>query len=106
MAVGVLGQAAGAAATEVRVFTAPPGITTSVTAIFVCNRGAATTFRLRITFAGAHTAENRQYLYFDTALRANDTLVIPYSIAMSDGQTIYGRGASANVNFVVMGKTS
>ena len=106
MAVGVLGEAAGGAATEVRVFTAPPGVVTSVTAIFVCNRGAATTFRLRITFAGAHTAENRQYLYFDTALPANDTLVIPYSISMSDGQTLYGRGASANVNFVVLGKSS
>jgi hypothetical protein len=103
---GILAQVAGAAATEVLVYTAPPGETATITAIWMVNRGAATTFRLRATLAQSNTAENRQYLYYDTTLPANDSMVVPLGMALSSGQSLYGQGASANVNFVVFGVSS
>ena len=45
--------------------------------ILVCNRGAATTFRISIAYAGA-TDDLSQYMYYDTALPANSTFLVEF----------------------------
>ena len=103
---GILAQVAGAAATEVLVYTSPPNETTSITALFIVNRGAASSFRLRATFSGDNTATTRQYLYYDTPIKINDTLAVTTSITLGPGESLVGRGTSADINFVVFGRSA
>ena len=49
-----------------------------LTSIVVCNLGSATTFRISIAYEGA-TDDPSQYLYYDTALDANDTKIIEFA---------------------------
>lgn len=103
---GILAQVAGAAATEVLVYTSPPNETTSITTLFIVNRGAASNFRLRATFSGDGTASNRQYLYYDTAIDVNETLAVSAGITLGPGESLFGQGTSANINFVVFGRSA
>lgn len=98
---GILAQTNGAAATEVLIYTAAG--TTSITSLFIVNRGAASSFRVRAALNDGAAVESRQYLYFDTALPANETLAVSLAIVLGPGQSLYGYGTSANIHFVLFG---
>lgn len=96
----ILGQAALAATTLTDVYTVPGSTQAVVSSVVVCNRsGSATTFRLSLAVAGAADA-NKQYLYFDVALPANDTFVATIGIALGAADVVraYTAGSSVSVN--------
>ena len=96
----VLGQLACAATTEETVYTVPNLAQTTISLITVCNRsGSAVTFRLYVAVAGAST-DNKQYLYYDYSIAANDTLRVGCGVTLnqSDEVQFYASAASLSVN--------
>lgn len=98
----VLGQSALAAATLTDVYTVPGATQAVVSSVTICNRGAATTFRLAVAVAGlADTA--KQYIYYDVALPANDTFIATVGVTLGAADVIRAYAASANVSANVYG---
>ena len=72
----ILGQSNPAATTATTLYTVPSSTSTRVTTIAVCNTSnAARTFRLWFAIAAAIDT-TAQYLYYGTALAANDTFIV------------------------------
>ena len=100
----VLGQLAAAATTAETLYTVPGATTAVVSSIVVCNRGAtATTFRISIRVAGAG-ADNKQYLYYDTIIPANDTFVATLGISLGAADVITTYAGAAQVTFQAFGE--
>ena len=62
--------------------TCAAGRTEDIT-VYICNRGAATTFRLSLAMAGA-ADDLKQYIYYGSALPANDSLKETFTINQND----------------------
>lgn len=90
------------ATTLTDVYTAALGRQVPVT-IYICNRGAATTFRLSIAVAGEANG-NKQYLYYDSVLPINNTL--KESFVLTENDVIRVFAGSANVSVTVMADES
>ena len=70
-----LGQAAPLATTETTLYTVPAVTTAVCSSLICCNRGAtSTTFRVSVSVGGGATA-NKDYIYYDLAIPANDTFI-------------------------------
>ena len=96
----VLGQAAPSTATTTDLYAVPDLNQTTVSSLVVCNRtGGALTFRVSIHVAGA-SADNKQYLYYDKSVAANDyiTLVIGITIKESDVMRVYASSGDFSFN--------
>lgn len=93
------------AATDILLFVCPfEGFVTS--RIFVCNRsGGGVTFRLAVTphNLDATAPGASEYLYFDKAVAANDTLVVPPGLTLERGDQVWVRGSSTSVSFTLFG---
>ncbi len=100
--VKILGQQAPGATTETALYTVPASTSAVVSSIFICNRGTAATFRISIDQAGGGTA-NKDYLYYDTALPANDTLLITAGVTLAATDVINVYASSANLSFSAFG---
>jgi len=100
----VLGQLAAAATTAETLYTVPGATSAMVSSIVVCNRGAtATTFRVSVRVAGAG-ADNKQYLYYDVALPANDTFVASLGIGLATTDVVTTYAGAAQVTFSLFGE--
>lgn len=99
----ILGQAAPSATTETDLYVVP-ALTSSVISTFtVCNRGASTaSFRVSISAAGAATA-NKDYIYYDLVLAANDTFAATLGITLATTDKIRVYSSTANLSFNVFG---
>ena len=100
---GLLAQSQPSAAAESLIYTAPQSTTATISTMFICNQGAATTFRVRVAFRGEETATTRQYIYYGTAIAANDTIAVTGGMTLSDGESMYGYSVSGNVSFSLFG---
>ncbi len=99
----ILGQSAPAATTEVDLYSVPGGTTAAVSSVVVCNRGGtATTFRVSIAAGGGGTG-SKDYLYYDTALPANDTFVATLGITIAGGDKIRIYAGNGNLSFSAFG---
>jgi hypothetical protein len=98
----VLGQNAPGATSESDLYTVPAATTAAVSSVVICNRGAETTFRISVSVNGAATA-NKDYLYYDTIVPANETYVATIGITMGDTDKIRVYAGSANVSFSAFG---
>lgn len=88
-----------AATTDTDAYTCPDYKTALIETLYICNRGAATTFRVWIAPAGVATA-NDQYLYYDTAIGANQTLKVDDVAArLSETDVLRVRSLSGDVTF-------
>lgn len=100
LAFGALGQSAPAATTLTDAYTVPAGKRATL-AVFACNRSTATTFRISVAPNGATDAVG-QYLVFDAALDANETLgTMQFTATAGDVVRVYS--TSGNVTFNVNG---
>jgi len=100
----VLGQSAPGATTPADLYTVPPVTTAVLSSIVVCNRGAtATTFRVSVAVAGAAT-EDKQYLYYDVAIPANETFSATLGIGLGAADKVRGYAGNANLTFQVFGE--
>ena len=96
----VLAQSAPSATTNTDVYTVGSGKSAVVSTITVCNRAATSaTYRIAIRVAGA-TIANEDYIAYDAALPANDTisLTLGITLAATDVVTVYASSANLSIN--------
>jgi hypothetical protein len=99
-----LGQSAPGATTETTLYTVPASTSAVCSSIVICNRGtSSTTFRVSVAVGGGATG-NKDYLYYDVPLSANDTFIatIGVSLATTDKVKVYA--GNANLSFNLFGQ--
>lgn len=102
----LLGQNAPAATTETDLYTVPGATNTTVSTIIVCNRGAtAATFRISIADGGGATT-NKDYLYYDLPLAANDSYAATLGITLEATDKVKVYASTANLSFNLFGVES
>jgi hypothetical protein len=102
MAYKVLGQLA-ATTTATAVYTVPSSTETVVSTITVCNRAAsAKTYRITVR-PNDDTLADKQYLAYDVAIAANDTVALTLGITMDATDKIYVSGSTNDLSFNVFG---
>lgn len=98
-----LGQSAPGATTATDLYTVPSATNTVCSSIVVCNRSTATTFRISVAVGGGATA-NKDYLYYDVPIAANDTFIATIGIALSATDVVRVYAGSANLSFNLFGQ--
>lgn len=98
----ILGQAALAATTLTDVYTVPGSTSAVISTISICNRGAATTFRVSVAIAGASDTV-AQYTHYDVPIAANDSFLITAGYTLATTDKIRAYAASANVSVNIFG---
>jgi hypothetical protein len=99
-AIKVLGQLDAAATTSETLYTVPDLNLTTVSSLVACNRnGSAETFRVSVHVEGA-VADDKQYLYYDKEVPANDSLaiIIGMTLNQSDVVKVYAGGTGMSFN--------
>ena len=99
----VLGQVDTAATTVTTLYTVPSATVTTISSIVVANRtGSAITFRLSVHVAGA-SADDKQYLYYDKSVAANDSLAIVIGITLNQTDVLKVYASAVDMSFNVFG---
>lgn len=99
----VLGQQAPGATTPTVLYTVPAATQAVASSLAVCNRGGtATTFRVSVSVGGGATA-NKDYLYYDTAVPANDTYTATIGVSMGAADVVRVYAGNANLSFSLFG---
>lgn len=99
----VLGQAAPSTATTTDLYAVPDLNQTTVSSLVVCNRtGGALTFRVSIHVAGA-SADNKQYLYYDKSVAANDTFSAVLGLTLAQSDEVKVRPSADGLSFNMFG---
>jgi hypothetical protein len=99
----VLGQVDPAATTTTVLYTVPDKTQTTVSSIVAANRtGSAITFRLSVHVGGA-SADDKQYLYYDKSVAANDTLTIVIGITLDQTDVIKVYTSAVDMSFNIFG---
>ena len=99
----VLGQVATAATTVTTLYTVPSETVTTISSIVAANRtGSAITFRLSVHVAGA-SADDKQYLYYDKSVAANDSLTIVIGITLNQTDVLKVYASAVDMSFNVFG---
>jgi len=99
----VLGQVDTAATTVTTLYTVPSETVTTISSIVAANRtGSAITFRLSVHVAGAG-ADDKQYLYYDKSVAANDSLAIVIGITLNQTDVLKVYASAVDMSFNVFG---
>ena len=99
----VLGQLDPAATTVTTLYTVPDMTQTTVSSIVAANRtGSAITFRLSVHVGGA-TANDKQYLYYDKSVAANDSLSIVLGMTLNQTDVVKVYTSAVDMSFNVFG---
>tara|TARA_R110000824_G_scaffold65112_2_gene169875 strand:+ start:10588 stop:10926 length:339 start_codon:yes stop_codon:yes gene_type:complete len=99
----VLGQLDPSATTVTTLYTVPDMTQTTISSIVAANRtGSAITFRLSVHVAGAG-ADDKQYLYYDKSVAANDSLPIVIGITLNQADVLKVYTSAVNMSFNVFG---
>lgn len=99
----VLGQLNPSATTATTLYTVPAATSAVCSTIAICNQSSSPgSFRIAIRTAGA-TLDPKQYIAYDTAIPANDTIsmTIGITLATTDVVTVYA--SSSNLSFNLFG---
>ncbi len=94
---GILGQEAPSATTATELYVVPSAKQATCKVIVAERGGAAATFRVSIRVGGAGAA-NEQYIAYDTAIAANDSLAT-VSFMVNEDDEVYVYASSANLSF-------
>lgn len=99
----VLGQVDPSATTTTTLYTVPSETVTTISSIVAANRtGSAITFRLSVHVAGAG-ADDKQYLYYDKSVAANDSLTIVIGITLNQTDVLKVYTSAVDMSFNVFG---
>ena len=99
----VLGQVDPAATTTTVLYTVPDMTQTTVSSIVAANRtGSAITFRLSVHVAGAG-ANDKQYIYYDKSVAANDSLPIVIGITLNQTDVLEVYTSAVDMSFNIFG---
>ena len=99
----VLGQVDPAATTTTVLYTVPDKTQTTVSSIVAANRtGTAITFRLSVNVGGA-SADDKQFLFYDKSVAANDSLSIVIGITLDQTDVITVYTSAVDMSFNIFG---
>jgi len=99
----VLGQLDPAATTVTVLYTVPDMTQTTVSSIVAANRtGSAITFRLSVHVGGA-SADDKQFIYYDKSVAANDSLSIVLGITINQTDVVKVYKSAVNMSFNKVG---
>ena len=99
----VLGQVDPAATTITVLYTVPDMTQTTVSSIVAANRtGSAITFRLSVHVGGA-SANDKQFIYYDKSVAANDSLPIVIGITLNQTDVLKVFTSAVDMSFNVFG---
>ena len=99
----VLGQVAPSATTTTTLYTVPDKAMTTISSIVAANStGSAITFRLSVHVDGAG-ADDKQYLYYDKSVAANDSLTIVIGITLNQDDVLKVYTSAVDMSFNVFG---
>lgn len=99
----ILGQSAPSATTSTDLYTVPSATEVIVSSIVVANRSTtAATYRISVAANGAALA-NEQYLVYDAAISANETIALSLGITLNATDKIRVYASTANVSFNAFG---
>ena len=102
-ALKILGQSDPAATTVTTLYTVPDKTMTTVSSIVAANRtGSAITFRLSVHVEGA-SADDKQYLYYDKSVAANDSLTIVIGITLNQTDVVKVYTSAVDMSFNMFG---
>lgn len=97
-----LGQSAPSATTETTLYTVPASTSAVVSTIVVCNRGAATTFRISVAVGGGATG-NKDYVYYDVSIAAADSFAATFGVTLATTDKIKVYAGTADLSFSAFG---
>ena len=98
----ILGQQAPAATTATDLYSVST-LNAIASSIIICNRGATqATFRVSISAGGAATS-NKDYIYYDLLIAANDTFIATIGVTLSSGDVVRVYASSSNLSFSLYG---
>ena len=99
----VLGQSAPGATTATDLYTVPALKYAVISTLIACNKAAiAGTIRISVAVVGAAVAD-KQYLYYDVSVPANDTLALTIGVTLATTDVIRVYASSANFSFSAFG---
>ena len=102
----ILGQLDAAATTTETLYTVPNETQTVTSSLFVCNRtSSAITFRVTVHVNGAG-ANNKQYLFYDTSLGGNATMVGVYGMTLGQKDVVKTFAGATGLSFNLFGVES
>jgi len=99
----VLGQLDPAATTTTVLYTVPDMTQTTISSIVAANRtGSAITFRLSVHVGGAG-ADDKQYIYYDKSVAANDSLPIVIGMTLNQTDVLKVYTSAVDMSFNIFG---
>ena len=99
----VLGQVDPSPTTTTPLYTVPDKTMTTISSVVAANRtGSAITFRLSVHVDGAG-ADDKQYLYYDKSVAANDSLTIVIGITLNQDDVLKVYTSAVDMSFNVFG---
>jgi len=98
----ILGQQNPAATTLTDLYTVPASTQAVVSSIVVCNRGAATSYRLSVALNGAADS-NEQYIAYDRAIGLNEVHTFVLGIGLGDTDKLRCYATLATLSFSAFG---
>ena len=99
----VLGQSSPLATTETLLYVVPSTTTAIGSSIIIANRGTSVaTFRVSIAVGGL-TTTNKDYLYYDLPIGANDTFIATIGITLATTDVVRVYASNTNLSFSLYG---
>ncbi len=99
----ILGASAPSATTQTSIYTVAASTEAIVSSIVVCERGGAVaTFRLAI-LSGGGTVADEDYIAYDHAIAANETIVLTLGVGMATTDKIEVYASTADLSFNAFG---
>lgn len=98
----VLNQLDPSAASLTDLYTVPALTSVVMSSLMVCNRGAATSFRISIAPAGA-ADDDKQYIYYDTAIGSNVTIPVTIGLTLETTDVVRVYATLATLSFTAFG---
>ena len=102
-AIKVLGQVAPSAPTTTVLDTVPNLPQTTVSSLVICHRNSGNqTFRVSIHGGGAG-ADNKQFIFFDKEITANNTLTVVIGITLNQADVVKVYSSTSDMSFNIFG---
>jgi hypothetical protein len=99
-----LGASAVTANTDTSLYTTPSNTETVVSTVLVCNRSSlAAHFRLAHVDGAIAGVASEDYLFYDSDIAPNDSVILTLGITMSAADSLLVRSDSASVSFIAWG---
>lgn len=99
----ILGQVSPSTGVETALYTVPAPTSAVGSSLIVANRGTSTaSFRVSVSAAGAATT-NKDYLYYDLQIGANDTFIATVGITLATTDVVRVYASNTNLSFQLYG---